>query len=105
MKLRRLTKRKPADPRRDELKRIIRAADFLPWTVKTAAIIGVAKISDDDVKKALELFPEFITAAKSGDRDGLRALMAKGGVLSDDIDDAMMYYDKMADMNGDKADH
>jgi hypothetical protein len=98
---RRKLPRKAPDPERDELKRLIRAADAVPPPMKALAVLGVSRMTRDQVRQALDVVPILMAAAQARDRDGIQQCLIDQGLDAETVADAMSYYDMMAGVESD----
>jgi hypothetical protein len=94
---RKLARRAP-DPERDELKRLIRSAETVPPPMKALAVVGVNQMTPAQVHDAVALFPILLKAAQDGDRETIRRTLLDQGLDDATVDDALRYYDMMANL-------
>jgi hypothetical protein len=92
---RKLQKRQP-DPERDALKRIIQSAETVPPTMKALAVLGVNRMTAEQVRQALDVVPVLMAAAQEKDRGGIERVLIEQGLDAETVADALKYYDQIA---------
>ncbi len=101
--LRRKLQKRKRDPDRERLKQIIRDTDISP-PIKALAVIGVGRMTPEQVSQALAVFPAIKAAAEGGDRGEVEQILRAQGMDELMIIDAMSYYDQIVGIKGGKSD-